>query len=354
MCRIIVSLCLLIWGPSVMFGQQDTEWEKLNQAIQVVREWLGDPDAVVSFHGSWNLPFDLCGPSNYYEFKVLKYFVKVDLETMKVTGWYIDSDFYIENAQVNLPLLSESSIRDIAREYARRHFPCYNDFPNWEIIFVHEWTVPKELSPDKEIKRYAVFLAPYYVNDAGQKIYILPVSCSVGVDPYTGEVTGFGYSYRPIPSLDLTPKFTAEEAKSIVEQAVQAMGAPNVNAIMSEPDNPLADGLVIAATETGEIHLAYAFDAVYTWGASGWGLERPIKWRAAVDAHTGELFYFKGWGLGGVETMGQNLLNLGKQPTGQQLKPYKWQSILFPFLLGGLAGVLIGFLMRVFLWWKKK
>jgi len=81
-----------------MFGQQDIEWEKLNQAIQVVREWLGDPDEVVSFHGSWNLPFDLCGPSNYYEFKVLKYFVKVDLETMKVTGWYIDSDFYIENA----------------------------------------------------------------------------------------------------------------------------------------------------------------------------------------------------------------------------------------------------------------
>lgn len=99
----------LIWC-SFAFGQQNCK--TLNQAIQVVRNWLGDPNAVVQFKYSVDYSFDLCGPNNDYKFQAGIYCVTVDINTMTVTSWNIHPKVYVQNAQTNLPMLNEEQIKN--------------------------------------------------------------------------------------------------------------------------------------------------------------------------------------------------------------------------------------------------
>ncbi len=354
-----ICLCLLFGKSWVVMGQQDPEWEKLQQAIQVVRNWLGDPNAKVRFYHDWKY-IDYSGPQNEFVFSVYKdegaFTVDVDLKTMKVTGWCFHNwdDAYIGKVE-GLPTLPEDQIRNIAINYVQQHFPHFNEFDNWEIE-VRLWHIDiLELHP--EIKRASVFFNPYYINENGLKIRILPVFCGVAIDPYAGRVVGFSYRYRPIPSLDLTPKLTADEARLKVEQAVKEKGAPNVN-VTSEPGFPWPDGLVIIATREGDIRLAYAFNAVYTWGAPRWGSssDDPLVWHAAIDAHTGELLYFVPFGsMGGGEAYEESTSitrkkSIQEQSLNYQSKIFHSQSILL-FLsvaLLGFVGILIFILRWIF------
>lgn len=128
------------------------------------------------------------------------------------------------------------------------------------------------------------------------------------------------------------PNFSAEEAKTRIEQAFLALGAAQANAVMSSPDPPydiMPDGLVIGATGASGLRLAYAFDYVVTVGALGYegefGTEiEPALFRASIDAHSGELFQIEYY-LGSAGTKGASTLLKGSQQ--KESKPHSFLKI---------------------------
>lgn len=335
---------------SSAFGQQT----ELDQAIQTVRDWLGDPQAVVEFMYARDNDdvFDLTGPQNDYVFWTVPYIVVVNIKTMNVEGWSLHFSDYVHNARTDLPMLSEDKIRNIAFNYAQQHFPHFKEFPNWEIVSVMKNLLTNRNEAGQVLKEaweYIVQLNPYFINGAGQKIPVLSTFCNVGVDPYTGNITGFGYTYMPMTLTDLSPHFSAEEAKTKIEQAFLKLGAAQANAVMSSPDTPydiMPDGLVIGATGTSGLRLAYAFDYVVTIGAPGYEgefgtEEEPALFRASIDAHTGELFHIEYY-MGNVGTKEALTLLKGSQRGQSEIRsfPKIWRERWGV----GIGIIVIGFL----------
>ncbi len=276
---------------SITFAQSP----ELEQAIQVVRNWLGDPNAPVQFRFAEDYNVDLGGPENNFVFKTPGYRqIVVDLNTMTVVGWLRDYE-----PQPGPSLLSDEQVKNIALNYARKHCPYFDTFEHYEIKLYKYRNVM-----NKNILDYVVTISPFFINNQGQKIPCLAIGCGVHIDPYTGKIYGFGYRYLPMTVTNLTPSFSADEAKEKIEQAFRNLGAAQAVAVMSDPSDPIfkaaPDGLVLGATQTSGMRLAYAFDYVVTVGSPGHedefgDAEHPAMWRAAIDAHTGELFYREYW-----------------------------------------------------------
>lgn len=304
-CWLGISFCLLCCEPNL------TAQTELERAIQVVRNWLGDPKAPVTFLHEDKSSIDLFGPRMKLCFKAPLYTqIYVDLSTMKVVSWTRE-----HTVQGDRPLLSDDEIKKIAYNYAQQNFPHFSEYRNWDIsIFKFKLRTPT----GGKAWSYSVDLFPYFINDQGQKVPCLTTHCGVGIDPYTGEVYGFGYNYMPMTLKSLTPNFSPSEAKTLIEQAFMKLGASKATAVMSSTDDPIfidmPDGLVIGATQTSGMRLAYAFDYVVTVGAPGhedeFGTTKsPARWHAAIDAHTGELFYREYWL--GIEEFGEGLGMIG-------------------------------------------
>jgi len=287
---------LLMVVCSIAFTQSPI----LDQAIQVVRNWLGDPQAEVYFSYADEAAEDLSGPRNEYVFDTTNYIISVNINTMKVVSWTPNLIHYMEIVQSDRSLLSDEQLKNIALFYASQYFPHWNEYPNWEVISIFKAKF-KSLDRKKEAWFCAISLRPYFINDLGTKIPFLATCCDVRIDPYSGNVVGFGYDYMPMTITNLRPAFSPEDAKRRVEQAFLNMGAAQASAIWSAtgfPYEDLPDGLVLGATQTSGLRLAYAFDYVLTVGTSEtedqFGtLQMPGRFRAAIDAHTGELFFYE-------------------------------------------------------------
>jgi hypothetical protein len=152
---------------------------ELEQAIQVVRNWLGDPDAPVEFERADKVPIGLSGPTNEYVFEAPGYHgITVDLNTMTVVAWVKE---HVPLA--GLPLLSDEQIKNIAFNYAKANFPYFNEFPHWETD-IFKFGSP--LAEERGILRSIVWVLPYFINAQGQKIPCLVTGCGVNIDPYMG------------------------------------------------------------------------------------------------------------------------------------------------------------------------
>ncbi|MER3501394.1 MAG: hypothetical protein C4295_07975 [Candidatus Fervidibacterota bacterium] len=289
---LFVSVC------SVAFAQSPI----LDQAIQAVRNWLENPQAEVLFYGSENTSSDLFGPRNEYNFLTEDYIVTVNLDMMKVTAWTLRLEPYVKNAQIDRDPLSDEQLKTIAFSYAKQHFPHWNEYPNWEVAHISKVKVGNvDLNQigQKIAWSCSVWLRPYFFSET--KIPFLATECWIRIDPYSGNIVGFGYNYTPMTISNLNPSFQPEEAKRRVEQAFLNMGAAQASAVWSDegfPFEDLPDGLVLGATQTSGLRLAYAFDYVLTVGTpeteDKFGtLQMPARFRAAIDAHTGELFFYE-------------------------------------------------------------
>lgn len=287
---------MICWFVSAMIvtASMTVAQTQLEQSIQVVRDWLGDPNALVVYVGKHDSSVDFLGPRNEYVFETSGYRVAVDLKTMKVTNWFLYAYEWVDKARTDLPMLGEEQVKNIATNYIQQHFPYYNEFSNWQIT-VYKYQVTN-LNETKSAYLYNVDFTPYIINKNGQRILVLTTSCGVNIDPYQGTVLGFGYFHMPITLTNLIPSFSEQEAKTKVEQEFLRLGAAQANAVMSSPDlSDLPDGLIIGATQTSGLRLLYAFDYVEAIGAPGYedifgDAENPTKWRVGVDAHTGEVF----------------------------------------------------------------
>lgn len=338
----------IFWFYTLAINQTDPI---LQQAIRVVREWLNDPQAEIEFIFHNNTSLGLSGPRNEFCFKYGIYEIIVNINEMKITGWSIDLVDWANQVHIDLLEKNETEVLNIAYNYVIHHFPYFNKFPEWKKTIIPNFV---KTFQEKEVVEYIVSFIPYIKNELNVKIPVLTTICSVEVDPYEGKIIGFYQKYIPMTLTNLTPNLSIEEAKTRMEQAFLELGAAQATAIIPSTDEYHEFGLVIGATQTSGLRLAYS-GGVETIGAPGYEEkfgtpEEPQVWYAAIDAHTGELFYFEKLGEMGI--VEQNLL-IGKQPMGRQLKFYKWQSALLPFLVGGLVGVLIIFLMCVFFGGRK-
>ncbi len=339
---LILSVSLLVLLNPLCFAQSP----ELKQAIQVVRNWLNDPQAKVRFRRHRSFSFDLCGPRNSYDFEAPGYIsIEVDLDTMRVVGWLKDYDPQPAPSQ-----LSDEQLKNIALDYVRKHFPHFNEFEHWDVIF-NKYRLRESPTEPWEC---AVSFGLYFINAQGQKIPCLPVGCGVNIDPYTGEIFGFGFSYLPITVKDLTPRFSEAEAKVRIEEAFRNLGAAQVVAVMSHPGFAgWPDGLVLGATQTSGLRLAYAFDYVVTAGKPGYedefGTEEwPRSFRAAIDAHTGELFYAEYWiGIGG-EKERQILKSRGSRGGSAERVAFKGNRVVGVSVAIVLSIAMVVFLLRRF------
>jgi hypothetical protein len=285
-----IAVMLVIYSWATAMGQTD---QMLQQAIQVVRDWLNNPQAEVEFMFHSDRSSGLGGSVNDFHFETPYYIreIIVNLDKMKVVGWDATVN-WVEEAKTDLPMKSEAEIIQIARNYAQQHFPHFHEFSEWETTIE-----PFDLSEisNKQAIKYIVSFSPIVTNGAGTKIPVLTTVCAVDIDPYEGRVIGYYERHMPMTITNLIPNFSPEEAKRRIEQAFLNLGAAQASATMSL-DIGLLNGLVIGATQTSGLRLAYLFDSVITVGKPGYEEEfgteeEPQEWQAAIDAHTGELFY---------------------------------------------------------------
>lgn len=338
-------IVLTFWLYSVVMGQTDPV---LQQSIQVVREWLNDPQAEVEFRFHVDTSLGLSGPRNAFHFRHGIYEIIVNIDKMKIISWSIDFMDWADQARTDLPEKSEAEIIHIARDYAIQHFPYFNEFSEWETT-VTPFHV--ETFQGKEATEYIVSFTPYVTNKLGVKIPVLTTICSVDIDPYEGKVIGFYQRHIPMTLTNLMPNFSIEEAKTRMEQAFLNLGAAQAIAIIPS-EQCYEFGLVIGATQTSGLRLAYSGGAE-TVGSPGYEEEfgteeEPQIWYAAIDAHTGELLYREPI-LGAVNERSKERLLYGSQRgygllfsiTGQQ-----WWLIL--------SILIIGCLTLFWIKWKKK
>jgi hypothetical protein len=240
---------------------------------------------------------ELIGPCNIFYLEAPYYEILVDIDKMEVVGWFVNIVDWVKEALTDLPMKSEVEIIQIARNYAEQYFPHFHEFPEWEteIAIFDESEIARSFGLDKKVIKYIVIFSPFVTNEIGTKIPVLTTGCAVDIDPYEGKVIGFLKRHMPMTLTNLIPTFSPEEAKTLLEQAFLNLGAAKASAVMSSDDG-LLDGLVVGATQTSGLRLAYLFDRAVTVGAPGYEErfgteEEPQEWRAAIDAHTGELFY---------------------------------------------------------------
>ena len=336
-----IAVMLVIYSWATAMGQTD---QMLQQAIQVARDWLNNPQAQVEFMFHRDRSSELVGPVNDFHFEASYYIheIIVNLDKMKVVGWDATVN-WAKEARTDLPMnseaKSEAEIIQIARNYVQLHFPHFHEFSEWETTIE-----PFDLSEyaNRRVIKYIVSFSPIVTNEAGTKIPVLTTVCGVDIDPYEGKVIGYFERHMPMTITNLTPNFSPEEAKRRIEEAFLNLGAAKASATMSL-DIGLINGLVIGATQTSGLRLAYLFDSVITVGKPGYEEEfgteeEPQEWQAAIDAHTGELFYRMPI-LGGVDEKAKERLLHDSQYRNIPLLPItrqQWWLIVGILIIGCL------------------
>lgn len=274
--------------------------QELEQAVQVVRQWLNMPNAPVKYFVSLIGSSELTGPRRLVQFEAPGGIVTVDLLSMTVSAWSYHWLHWAKDARTDLPEKGEEEIRTIAWSYAQQHFPPLAEFQNWDVRIKRDIETDLYFNTGKRAAIYQVTFDPYVFNTAGQRIPVLTTGCTVHVDPYTGNVVGFGFGHIPLTFTRFDPTLSPKQAKAAVEEAFRQLGATDAYAVMHSEEDAVfvwaVDGLVIGANDTSGLRLAYLFDYVLTYADGDredefGSLEEPYMWRAGIDANTGELLY---------------------------------------------------------------
>jgi len=296
---IVLPLALFIVVLPAQAHEEVTP-EEIEQAAEVVHQWLNMPDAPLRYFHSEVGSIGLSGPRRSVTFEAPYRWVTVDLLSMRVGRWLHYFHHWVKEARTDLPEKTEDEIRSIAWNYVQQHFAPLSEFPHWDVRL--ERTLESDLffNTGKKAAVYDVDFSPYVFSAAGQRIPVLTTSCRVSVDPYTGQVLGFGFSHMPFTLTHLEPTLSLAQAKVAIEAAFRQLGATDAYAVMHSEEEAnfewTPDGLVVGANQTSGLRLAYLFDYVATYAegerADEFGsLEEPFLWYAGIDAHTGELLY---------------------------------------------------------------
>lgn len=313
-----ITLSLLIING--LFAQ--TEEQLLQEAIQVVRDFVGDQSLTPLFTDDENRISFFEGPYREFRFGWVPGFyyiyVRVSPSPMFVVGWGKADEAWLPYVNTNLPEKSDNELLALAQNYASQHFPGWQDFPHWQGKIMGRI---KDSGYGKTVRSRIITFCPYFVNDYGDKIVFAPAGCSVRIEPYEGNIIAFHWLYNLRMTLSrsqLNPTLTPLEAEAIAEQKVRDWVAQILaeegysipsgvvfEATLSDPNDPdqgwWGDSrLVIGATETSGLRLAYRVDKIQAKDANaGEVLDQWIY--ALIDAHTGEVLRYPDriWSLNG-------------------------------------------------------
>lgn len=290
-----------------------TDEQLLQEAIQVIRDFVGDQLLTPLFTGEENEVFFFEGPHRIFEFDWIPgyYYIKVRVSPspISVVRWSKTEDTWLPYVNTNLPEKSDKELLTLAQNYAISNFPGWNDFPFWQSKIAGRI---KESGYSKIVRTRTIWFQPYFVNDNGDKIIFAPAACTVRIEPYEGRIVSFSWAYNlkmTLPSSQLNPTISPLEAEAIAEQEVREWVAqqlaeagysiPNnvvFKATLSDPNDPdqgwWGDSrLVIGATETSGLRLAYRIDKIQAKNVNtGEILDEWIY--ALIDAHTGEILRY--------------------------------------------------------------
>jgi hypothetical protein len=306
---LVVIMSLLVAGKL----NSQTDEQLLQEAIQVVRDFVGDQSLTPLFTGEENRIFFFEGPHRIFEFFWIPgySYIKVRVNPMPVSivRWSKTEDTWLPYVNTNLPEKNDKELLTLAQNYAILNFPGWNDFPFWQSKIVGRI---KESGYGKIVRIRIIWFQPYFVNDNGDKIIFVPAACTVCIEPYEGHIVSFSWAYNlkmTLPRSQLNPTISPLEAEAIAEQKVREWVAqqlakagysiPNdvvFEATLSDPNDPdqgwWGDSrLVIGATETSGLRLAYRIDKIQAKNVNtGEILDEWIY--ALIDAHTGEILRY--------------------------------------------------------------
>ncbi|MCS7192850.1 MAG: hypothetical protein NZ937_07715 [Armatimonadetes bacterium] len=304
---LFVTMSLLLVANKL---NSQTDEQLLQEAIRVVREFVGDQSFTPLFTDEESRISFFEGPYRIFSFSWVPGYlyikVRVNPSPILVAGWCKTDDAWLPYVNTNLPEKSNDELIAIARNYASQHFPGWQDFSHWQGRIRGR---VKDSGYGKTVRSYLVSFCPYFVNGNGDKIIFAPAGCNVRLESYEGKVVSFNWWYNSIMTLSsnqLNPKFTPLEAEVLAEQKVRNWIASilaqegysipsNVvfEATLSDPNDPdqgwWGDSrLVIGATETSGLRLAYRIDKIQAKDVNTG--ETLDEWNyALIDAHTGEL-----------------------------------------------------------------
>ncbi len=304
----VILLVLLFVGG---FSAQ-TEEQLLQEAIQVIRNFVGDQSLTPLFTGEESRCW-FEGPYRIFRFSWVPgyYYIKVRVapSPICVSSWCKTDETWLPYVNTDLPEMSDDELLALARDYASQHFPGWNDFPYWQGKIAARI---KASGYGKTVRVRIVAFHPYFVNDKGDKIMFTPASISIGIEPHRGNVISFSWHYNLKMTLSknqINPTLSPLEAEAIAEEKVRDWVAqqlaevgysiPNnivFEAILSDPNDPdqgwWGDSrLVLGATETSGLRLAYRIDKIQAKDVNtGEVLEEWFY--AVIDAHTGEVLVY--------------------------------------------------------------
>ncbi|MER3500878.1 MAG: hypothetical protein C4295_05250 [Candidatus Fervidibacterota bacterium] len=300
-----ITLSLLV---IMRLGAQIDE-QLLHDAIQVVRDFVGDQSLTPLFTDEENRVMFFEGPYRNFSFSWIPGYIYIKVRVnpfpMYVCGWCKADDAWLPYVDTNLPEKSDNELLTLARIYASQHFPGWNDFPYWQGRIMGRI---KSSGYNKIVRSKIIVFKPYfYFNE--NKIFFEPAGISIQIEPYQGNIIAFHWHYNlkmTLPSNLLNPTLSPLEAESIAEQKVRHWVAQilaeagysmpdNVifEATLSDPNDPDRDWLgdsrlILGATENSGLRLAYRIDKIQAKDTiTGEVLDEWIY--ALIDAHTGEL-----------------------------------------------------------------
>lgn len=346
---LVITLSLLVL---VGLGAQ-TDEQLLQDAIQVIRDFVGDQSINPLFSGEESRVMFFEGPYRNFRFIWVPGYdyikVRVNPSPMYVCSWRKADDAWLPYVDTNLPEKSDNELLTLARNYASQYFPGWNDFPYWQGSIIGRI---KSSGYNKIVRSKIIEFNPYFYFN-GNKILFAPAGISIRIEPYQGNIISFHWYYNlkmTLPSNLLNPALSPLEAESIAEQKVRNWVAQilaeegysipdNVifEATLSDPNDPdqgwWGDSrLVLGATENSGLRLAYRIDKIQAKDTiTGEVLDEWIY--ALIDAHTGELL-----------SMPQRLVGLSERSLKdishrhfaiKGILPFGTGLILVSILLGG-------------------
>lgn len=285
-----------------------TDEQLLQDAIQVVRDFVGDQSLTPLFTDEANRVSFFEGPYRNFRFGWVPGYdyikVRVNPSPMYVCSWCKADEAWLPYVNTNLPEKSDNELLTLARNYASQNFPGWNDFPYWQSRLMG---ILKISGYNKIVRCRLIAFKPYFYFN-GNKIFFEPASIGIQIEPYQGNIISFHWHYNlkmTLPSNLLKPTLSPSEAESIAEQKVRDWVAQmlaeegysipdNVifEATLSDPNDPDRDWmgdsrLILGATENSGLRLAYRIDKIQAKDAITGEVEEFIY--ALIDAHTGEL-----------------------------------------------------------------
>jgi hypothetical protein len=282
-----LALCSILLTAGAATLAQGYTWENLteNDAIQVVRDFEGDPNLNVSSDGLSVMDFEdpaMFAQTEEYQLHANGYSYHVSRYTRYRFSRQDEafgpdySEFYgqpYDPYTLAGQVMPQADAEAIAISYMQAHFPAPQILTQHTVRPRYPGRV---MDPDPHFIQYYTV---DFVQDCGDGV-VGPSFCQVDVDSVHGRIVGYGQAYYPV-LVPTVPGLTGEQAT-----------AAAMNVLLTEPGTPeTVDNLYVSHPDAlGVEHLVYSLK----FTGIGPAYPTPETYFCHVDAFNGAVL---GWDI---------------------------------------------------------